>query len=538
MIDTEKSLKRFTILIFGLIPLIMGLPGCKHDTPPPDDPEPFVRLLTNQSFQSRILNRSMTFAVLLPKEYENSTESFPVVYLLHGLGDDETGWYKWGLINYYVDLNAAETVPMIYVMPKGFNTYWVNKYNGNYPYMDMLVNEMVPKIDSLFRTFRDPQHRAVMGYSMGGYGAMILPAKNPGVFKTGIALSMSFRTDQQYIDEPQGVFDSQWGSVFGGIGTTGTSRLTDYYKTYSPFYFFGNPGDLSLNGQNYFFDCGDDEESLSVPNNALHNLLRDLNIRHEYRTRNGGHSWDYWRKSLPEALKFISLAVQNVPYPDDPELIDPGPAIPAWRIVDKQLDGSNIAFSVALPAAYLSDTSRYPVILVLHDRKAVSQDEESRKMLSILNTNMTGGKIPASLIVEIPLQTEPVSAVVLQQILNQVQTGYRTLSDRKHTILLGNNLAGRLVYDLLPDCAEFINACLLFDANLPQDATAISSDVNYYLDICDEGVNYNSYHSLFMSLRENGIAHEYRVRQGTASHDSFLAGLNESASYMKIHLQN
>ncbi|MCX6224528.1 MAG: hypothetical protein NTV01_07210, partial [Bacteroidia bacterium] len=62
--------------------------------------------------------------------------------------------------------------------------------------------------------------------------------------------------------------------------------------------------------------------------------------------------------------------------------------------------------------------------------------------------------------------------------------------------------------------------------------------VNYYLDICDEGVNDNSYHSLFMSLRENGIAHEYRVRQGTASHDSFLAGLNESASYMKIHLQN
>ena len=123
-------------------------------------------------------------------------------------------------------------------------------------------------------------------------------------------------------------------------------------------------------------------------------------------------------------------------------------------------------------------------------------------------------------------------------VLKQVAADYRTVNDRKHTILLGNNLAGRLVYDLLPEYAEFINACLLFDANLPKDAIAINSDVNYYLDICDEGDNYNSYHSLFMSLRENGIAHEYRVRQGTTSHDSFLTGLNESAGFMKIHLQN
>jgi enterochelin esterase-like enzyme len=64
---------------------------------------------------------------------------------------------------------------MIYVMPVGFNSYYVNKYNGQFPYMDMFVDELVPLVDSLFRTKPDPNHRAVMGYSMGGYGAMIMP---------------------------------------------------------------------------------------------------------------------------------------------------------------------------------------------------------------------------------------------------------------------------------------------------------------------------------------------------------------------------
>ena len=523
-------------LFFGIVSLSVWLPGCKPDPVPPEENKPFVRLLTEQTFQSRILTRTMNYAVLLPKEYENSTSSFPVVYLLHGLGDNETAWYKWGLITYYADLYAAETVPMIYVMPEGFNTYWVNKYNGNYPYMNMLINEMVPKMDSLFRTIRNPQARAVMGYSMGGYGAMILPAKNPEVFKTGVVLSMSFRTDRQYMEEPQGVFDSQWGTLFGGMGTTGTARLTDYYKAFSPFYFFSKPGDLSLQGQNYFFDCGDDEESLSDPNDALHSLLRDLDIKHEYRTRNGGHSWDYWHKSLPEALKYIGKCVQGLPYPDDPQPVDPGPTIPPDRIVNCQLNDSGIMYNLALPANYLADTTHYPLIVVLHHRSAATQDQESQILMSLLNLNMSGNKIPVSLILEIPIQTDTVTLSILNQVMGEVSLKYRTLNDRKHHILIGNNAGGKLACLFVPECAPLFNACLLFDADIPDDASAADAGVSYYLDISDQGTNYRGYHSLFMSLKHNKVNHEYRVRQGSGSNESFIAGLNESASFMKSHL--
>jgi hypothetical protein len=83
-----------------------------------------------------------------------------------------------------------------------------------------------------------------------------------------------------------------------------------------------------------------------------------------------------------------------------------------------------------------------------------------------------------------------------------------------------------------------INACLLFDANIPIDAIATNPAISYYLDICDEGINYSGYNSLYLSLRHNKLTHEYRVRQGMSSHQSFLNGLDESAGFMKTHLRN
>ncbi len=534
----KPGLNFFKFLITGLIPLIMGFSGCERAVNPPVDPEIFLRLQKNITLKSHILNQEIKYAVFLPKDYDSSKLNYPVVYLLHGMGDNESAWYMDGAISYYADANSATSVRMIYVMPQGFNTYWVNQFDGSFPYMDMLIKEMVPAIDSKYRTIKDPQHRAVMGYSMGGYGALILPAKNPAVFKTGVILSMSYRTDQQYMNESQSGWNIQWGKVFGGVGTTGTARLTDYYKSNNPFYFFKTPGDLSLNGQNYYFDCGDDEENLSEPNDDLHDMLRDLNIKHEYRVRNGGHSWEYWHSALPDALRYISFAFGNQSFPDDPDRTYTGPVVPAERIFAEKLSGSEINFSVTVPASYLTDTNPYAVILVLHDRGETNQESESQNLRDLLSMNMSSVKIPAALIVEIPLQTETVTAAALKNIINQLRAKYRTIADAKHTILLGNRKAGLLAYEFVPQCSGLINACLLFDANLPEDAIAYNSGVSYYLDICDEGINYKNYHALYMSLRHIQVNHEYRVRQGTPSHDSFLNGLYESAGYMKIHLSS
>jgi S-formylglutathione hydrolase FrmB len=190
--------------------LLFGFFGCKEET---ENIKPFVRLIEDQSINSKIFNREIKYAVLLPKEYEDSKDSFPVVYLLHGYGDDQTAWYKGGMIQYYSDLHESANGPMIFVMPQAFNSYYVNRWNGSLPYMDYFTNELVPAIDSIYRTKKDKTQRAVMGYSMGGYGALILPFKNPDLFSISVPLSMSFRTDEQYMVEPQNVFDSQWALI-------------------------------------------------------------------------------------------------------------------------------------------------------------------------------------------------------------------------------------------------------------------------------------------------------------------------------------
>ena len=309
---------RVWIFLPVVVMLLTGISACDPEDDPADD-TPFVRLLEKQTYQSSILKRSMDYAVLLPEEYENTTDSFAVVYLLHGYGDDETAWYKDGYIQYYADRDDSINGPMIFVMPEAFKTYYVNKYNGNYPMMDVLVTELVPAIDSLFRTIPDARHRAVMGYSMGGYGAVILPAKNPDIFQTCVSMSMSFRTDSQYVAEPQNVFDSQWGSVFGGIGTTGNDRFTDYFMEYSPFHLFNKEGNDYLRELNFFFTCGDEEETLDETNEELHQILESIDFPHVYRTGHGGHSWDYWHRELPESLKYISCVFNNVPYSENIE---------------------------------------------------------------------------------------------------------------------------------------------------------------------------------------------------------------------------
>lgn len=295
--------------IINIIPLILVLASLLSCTDKHEDniivPGPFNRLMPDESFESKILKKKISYAVLLPKGYDTSGVSYPVIYLLHGFGDDRSAWHKGGNIKHYIDYYRDLVGDVILVMPEAGNSYWVNRYNGQYPVMDMLVNELTNVIDTGLRTIKDKHARAVMGYSMGGYGALVTVAKNPSVFFTCVSLSMSFRTDSQYIAEPQEIFDNQWGSVFGGRGKAGNERLTPYFMEYSPFHFFNDTGDPSQSGQNYYLACGNMEETLDITNEELHLLMNDKEIAHIYSTGNGGHNWTYWHMELSSALEFI-----------------------------------------------------------------------------------------------------------------------------------------------------------------------------------------------------------------------------------------
>ncbi|PKP39674.1 MAG: hypothetical protein CVT98_00885 [Bacteroidetes bacterium HGW-Bacteroidetes-15] len=529
------------IITISLVAILMlsGSGGCTKEPISKDDPqeEPFVRLLEDQTLESKLLNFPVNYAVLLPEEYELSTDSFPVIYLLHGYGDNHTAWYKGGSIQYYADQNINQTGPTIYVMPQGFNSYYVNKYNGYFPYMDMFVDELVPTIDSLFRTKKSNTQRAVMGYSMGGYGALILPAMNPDVFSISVPLSMSFRTDEQYMTQSQDGWNAQFGSVFGGSGTTGAERLNDYYKAHSPFHFFDKDDLSQFSELKLFLDCGDDEESLHITNGELHNLLRNREFNHEYRVRNGGHSWNYWHASLKEAFKFIGYGFRGIPYPEEPTPIEVGETVTANQYSFKNLSGITESIGVFVPENYESVTESFPVIYFLHDNENQNREDNLVQLLSLLNNKMKAGDIPNSIIIEILMDNNDFTSSTLSEIQDQINSNYRTKVEKQNSVVIANGIGGEKALDILADNPNLFNGCFMFNSKIPNESAGIPG-VFFYVDLTDNSISHTGNYNLFINLWENEIRHEYRVRQGDQSFQSFLNGLENSVSLINVYLKN
>lgn len=529
------SIKMGVILMTTLTLFIAGCTKKSIVGPPVDIP--FARLLEGESLQSKINGQAVKYSVLLPADYKTSGLSYPVVYLLHGFGDDYTAWTKGGNIQLFADNLGAEIVPMIFVMPDGYNTYYVNNYNGTNRYMDVFTTELVPEIDKIYRTKKDASQRAVMGYSMGGYGALILPSKNPGLFKISVPLSMSFRTDQQYTTESQGSFNSQWAPIFGGIGLTGAARLTEYFKLNSPFYYFDKSNLSAFDGLKLLLDCGDDEEQLSETSGALHNLLRERNLPHEYRMGNGSHSWSYWYKELPEALRFISKSFQQESYPQEPAPVSIGTLIPEEQYVQETLVSTTTKLGIFKPASYSTSSSKFPVIYYINESPESERKTSAIKVMSFLNNNILNGKIPPSLIVEIPYGQSGVSSSAMAGIVQQIKANYRTVSGKEGMVLMGAGKGGLNAWTLMPECRQIIKNCFLFDATLPDGANA-QNEVYYYLDATDNTTAYKGYHSLYLDLRLKKSDHEYRVRQGNPSFQSFINGLDASWNYLSRQLKN
>ena len=277
------------------------------------------RIMESLSMYSTLLSREIKYTICLPEDYYTGNKRYPVVYLLHGLGDNESAWLEYGQISQIADaeLRKREIVPMIFVMPQGFRSYYVNDYAGVFPYQDMFIQELIPFIDSTYRTKAERKSRAALGYSMGGFGALVLPLKYSGLFSASVPLSVSIRTDEQYMSEDSTGWNEQWGRLFGGTGITGSQRITAYYRQNSPLPMLAEQDVTQWKGLKIFLDCGDDEQTLAFSNEALHKILSERGIPHEYRVGDGGHSFSYWREALPNGLRFISDAFQGKPYRGD-----------------------------------------------------------------------------------------------------------------------------------------------------------------------------------------------------------------------------
>lgn len=256
-------------------------------------------------FDSKLMKKAMNYTIYLPPDYETSNRNYPVVYLLHGYTDDDTGWLQFGEAPYIADEAIAnrEIPPMIIVMPDGGVTWYVNDVDGKNPYADMFVEEFIPYIDETFRTRPSKQFRAISGLSMGGFGSLHMAMRNPDLFSACVAFSSGIFTDEEIENVDKERYESMFGILYGP-GLKGKDRLNDHYQSFNPISLVETQDIKKIKSVAWYMDCGDDD-FLYKGNSALHVKMRDLEIPHEYRVRDGSHSWEYWRTGLKDGLKFI-----------------------------------------------------------------------------------------------------------------------------------------------------------------------------------------------------------------------------------------
>ena len=258
-----------------------------------------------KTVKSEILKMDRSYSIYLPPGYNESDQSYPVLYLLHGSGDDHTGWVQFGQVQHIADKAIADGIAsrMIIVMPDantGVRGYF-NVIQGNFDYEDFFFKELIPHIEKTYRVRSDRHCRAVAGLSMGGGGTIFYALHQPDMFAAAAPLSASTgnwdleQFKQRYVNN----------TALAGISE---KQIEDYFNRHS---IEGIIKDASeedmrrIKSIRWYISCGDDD-FLYEGNSRMHIVFRQNEIPHEFRIKDGGHTWTYWRMELPLVMEFIS----------------------------------------------------------------------------------------------------------------------------------------------------------------------------------------------------------------------------------------
>ncbi len=261
------------------------------------------------SFNSRILGRSVNYCVDLPAGYDSQpAKRYPVLYFLHGLFENEQSWGEKGGKQILDRLRAAGKVGnFIVVIPDGGHSFYINSYDGRDRYEDFFTQEFVPAMDRLYRTIPVPQERAVSGTSMGGFGALHLAMRHASLFGAGSAQGAALiaKFPNPLPSEGRWAFYARILS-----GTFGSPLNESYWDANSPLTLAEQPN--KFEGLKLYFDCGDhDRYGFNAGAGLLDQILTREGYPHQYVLRDGDHGWAYLEEYMQYDLEFHWKAFQT-----------------------------------------------------------------------------------------------------------------------------------------------------------------------------------------------------------------------------------
>ena len=222
-------------------------------------------------YWSEPLGQLRRLHVWTPAGYEKSSDTLPVLYLVHGGGDTDVSWPGVGAAGLILDNLMAEgkMVPMIVVMPNGSIEMPDGNMMGEVPvFAEDMIKSIIPFIEDNYRVHTDQANRAMAGLSMGGMETLETTLNNPEMFSHVWVLSASFAPGNKEVYEFERVRLKK--------------EADRYNRNFKQLVFTqGGPSDIAYN------NC---KETLK--------LFDEAGIRYEYHDVTGGHSWEAWRQNL------------------------------------------------------------------------------------------------------------------------------------------------------------------------------------------------------------------------------------------------
>jgi S-formylglutathione hydrolase FrmB len=288
-IELRSSLPGFPLQL-AMVALLLFFPACVRAA---------GRVECN-SVPSKILARSVPYCIVLPASFDaDKARHFPILYFLHGLGDNEQFVVHSGVWNLVEDSRErGELKDFLIATPDGGAGFYINSRDGKNRYEDFLLQEFFPFIEKRYRVSSGRVNRAISGVSMGGYGALHLAFRHPQLFASVSAHSAAL------IDKLPSFIGGVQGSPRSRVlgGTFGSPPDPAFWEQNSP---IAMARTANLAGLKIYFDCGDrDDYGFESGATALDKILTSRRIAHEFHLYPGRHEYAYFAEHIPESLKF------------------------------------------------------------------------------------------------------------------------------------------------------------------------------------------------------------------------------------------
>jgi S-formylglutathione hydrolase FrmB len=264
------------------------------------------------ALNSRILKHPVHYCVYLPAGYDagatqHPARTYPVLYFLHGLGDNERTLFNSGGWTLFDDLRQQHKMgEFLIVAPEGRRTFYINSADGSVRYSDFFLQEFIPLIEAKYRISKGRSNRAISGISMGGYGALRFAFAHPEMFSAVSAQSAALITESpQELDTA-----ARSGAPLGKLLATvfGSPIEAQHWKDNSPFA-LAEKNSAALRKVAIYFNCGQqDNYGFEKGAAALHEQLQKQGVKHEYHPYPGDHSLSYFLDHFTEVMEFHSQA--------------------------------------------------------------------------------------------------------------------------------------------------------------------------------------------------------------------------------------